>query len=203
MSEEAVVIGVADEGFLVVECIPVESIQIAPSSRASRYLSTRISDVQEKNKAWCLAYATAAIMTYKGTSKTGRGIMEEVYGANVSDSQAFKRNDFMSYAKRYGFNIFEVIYYHSTSNYATLYSRIVSEINAGRPMLLGMKSYPNGKLVYHSLVARGYEDVKGTTSVWNPWYPYYETVTNLQNYVAAEDKDKDIWQVGEYYYNWK
>ena len=36
----------------------------------------------------------------------------------------------------------------------------------------------------HALVALGYEDVRGTVTIWNPWNPFFETVIDLNNYIV-------------------
>ena len=71
---------------------------------------------------------------------------------------------------------------------------IISEINKGRPVILNM----NGSGA-HAIVALGYEDVKAMTTVWNPWYTYFETVISLNDYTPAESTG--TYYVAEYWYS--
>lgn len=69
-----------------------------------------------------------------------------------------------------------------------------TEINKGRPVILNM----NGSGA-HAIVALGYEDVKATTTAWNPWYTYFETVISLNDYTPAESTG--TYYVAEYWYS--
>jgi hypothetical protein len=47
--------------------------------------------------------------------------------------------------------------------------------------------------------SKTYEDVKATTTVWNPWYTYFETVISLNDYTPAESTG--TYYVAEYWYS--
>lgn len=51
----------------------------------------------------------------------------------------------------------------------------------------------------HAIVALGYENVRATVTVWNPWYTYFETVTTLNAYTPSGSTGS--YSVAEYWYN--
>ena len=184
------VAGASGNGFTIINCIPVSQIQLTRAARTSKVLPMTITETQGSN-SWCLAYCTAMVMRYNGVNKTAEQVMKEIHGENVSTSTSMGRTNVVPYMQRYGF--------HTTKSedwpsYSDTYVTIISEINKGRPVILNM----NGSGA-HAIVALGYEDVKATTTVWNPWYTYFETVISLNDYTPAESTK--TYYVAEYWYS--
>lgn len=169
-----------NDEFEIINCMPVEQIQVAPSARASRNLNLSITETQSGN-SWCLAYCAAIIARYNGTNTTAQLIMEQKYGKDVLTSQKLDVDKFLEYMHDGRFKTKEAVY---DVNYGNFYGVVMSNIKNNSPIVTWMSGSVSN-VHDHALVVRGYEDVKGTLSIWNPWYSYYETVYNLDQYVPA------------------
>lgn len=183
-----------NDEFEIVNCFPSEPIQTYPSARTSKSLAVSIKEIQGKDN-WCLAYCSSMILRYYGTYRWAEDIMKDIHGTNVSTITAMGKVNLIPYFQQYSFNVRQSTAYPS---YNKLYADIVSEINGLRPLILHVIDR-NDKYT-HAIVARGYEDVKGTTSVWNPNHDFFETVVDLNHYTPAINQSRDMY-VGEYWYN--
>ena len=183
-----------NEEFEIVNCIQSETINLMPKARTSKTLSLSITEVQGSDN-WCLAYCVAILMRYRGLNTTAQKIMTNIYGDDVTKQQALDRTDAEDYLHSYGFNTLKSDYWPTASE---TYLKIESEIDNFRPVILNMVKKPDKKWS-HAIVARGYENVKATVSVWNPFYTYFETVVSLDNYSPAESST--VYFIGEYWYN--
>lgn len=120
-------------------------------------------------------------MRYKGVSKTAKQVMQDIHGTGVSTSTVMGNANVVPYMQDYGFYTIKSSNWPSVNN---TYMDIVYEVNKGRPVILNMVNNASSPSA-HALVALGFEDVKGTTTVWNPWYNFFETVISLGNYAPA------------------
>lgn len=179
----------AGNGFSVISCKPTSRILVMPSSKANKVLPMSITETQGSN-SWCLAYCTAMVMRYKGVNKTAKQVMQDIHGSNVSTGTSMGRLNLVPYMQEYGFH---TIKSENWPSYIDTYMDIISEVDNDRPVILNM----NGDAA-HALVALGYEDLRATTTVWNPWYPYFETIISLNDYTPAESTG--TYHVAEYWY---
>ncbi len=181
-------------GFTIINCMPVSQIQVARATRAStgKVLPMTITETQG-NDSWCLAYCTAMVMRYKGVYKTAEQVMKDIHGRNVSKSTKMGNDNLVPYMQSCGFN---TVRSGSWPSYSTTYVAIVTEINNNRPVICSMSRTGGGA---HAIVALGYENVRATVTVWNPWYTYFETVTTLNAYTPSGSTGS--YSVAEYWYN--
>lgn len=182
-------------GFAAINCIPVSPIQLTRAARASteKVLPMKITEIQG-NDHWCLAYCTAMVMRYKGVNKTAYQVMKDIHGSNVSTTTPMGNLKLIPYMKSYGFH---TVKSESFPDYGKTYVAIATEIDNGRPIIFNMKN-KNGNSA-HAIIALGYENLKGTVTVWNPWYTYFERVGGLTNYTPAESTGS--YYVAGYWYN--
>ena len=192
--DKGIVATFLNDEFEIINCTPVEQIQVVPYSRASKNLNLSIIEHQSDRTNWCLAYCTAAVMRYKGVEKRAYQVMQETRktGEVVLDESVMGKERLVNYMRQYGFC---TVKSEESPIYANVYSDIVSEINRDRPLIFNISKGSSA----HAVVARGYEDVKGTVSIWNPYYKYYETVNSLDRYTPAEHSG--VYHVTEYWYN--
>ncbi|MCI9556339.1 C39 family peptidase [Oscillospiraceae bacterium 50-16] len=190
----------AESELETVNCVPFDQIQLAPSSRTSKILPMSISETQGANN-WCLAYATAMVLRYRGVNKNALNVMIENYGVegeDFTDRTVFDFHKLRSYMNtRYNIHTKES---ERWPDYNSFYTKLVSEINNNRPLILAMNDL--AAISGHALVALGYEDVRGTVTIWNPWNPFFETVIDLNNYIV-ERPDRVVfhYSLALYWYN--
>ena len=179
--------------FTIINCMPVSQIQVARATRAStgKVLPMTITETQG-NDSWCLAYCTAMVMRYKGVYKTAEQVMKDIHGRNVSTATGMGKANLIPYMQSCGFHTVKSVAWPS---YGTTYTAIVTEINNDRPVIFNMTAESGA----HAIVALGYENVRATVTVWNPWYTYFETVTTLNAYTPSGSTGS--YSVAEYWYN--
>lgn len=145
---------------------------VIPRATTSKYLSISRSETQG-SEPWCAAYVTAGICRYvTGRSNIyARTVMEWAY-PNLSDAdledQSLSRAKAIAYANTLGLT-------PTQSSSRLSWSRIVSEINADRPLYFGCDNLDGGSA--HAVLCRGY--YKATNSYYSIWDPHgtsYETL---------------------------
>lgn len=157
--------------------IEIES-PIIPRATTSKYLSISRSETQG-SEPWCAAYVTAGICRYvTGRSNIyARTVMEWAY-PNLSNSeledQSLSRTKAIAYANTLGLS-------PTQSSSRLSWSRIVSEINADRPLYFGCDNLSGGSA--HAVLCRGYYKATNSYySIWNPHGTSYETL-NASTYI--------------------
>lgn len=155
------------------------------SSIGNRYLNifepTGFPLETQGQNSWCAAYASAAILRYKGVSGLyAENILEYFYGSNPSSQSTLSDDQIYSYATALGF-------YTVKTNSTLTSTQLCNEIDNDRPVYI-VSRRPNNTPgeedhLYHALVLCGYNDITATFRIWNPWYTCYETVSSLYNYV--------------------
>ena len=190
--------------FGVIECSAENSLSIALpqvsvlSTVSSTHLDLFGSEgpiTQPTGYSWCAAYASSAIMRYKGLNVYAEDLMTYWVGDNPQPTDSISREAICQYANVRGFV--------ATLTYSTLsYTRLCNEIDNDRPVYLSMQGTGTNTDSYHAIVLCGYDNVSAMLRIWNPWYNYYETIYSLNNYVPFEHQAYTF----AYYatiYNWK
>lgn len=169
-------------GFSVVCSKPTNQFQIAPALRSSTVLNMTITETQGSN-SWCLAYCAAMVLRYSGMSSwTARKVMVSLHGENVSTKTSMGNSNFTPFMTNRGFRTEK---YVSTSA-GSVFTKIVANIDNNSPVVLSMHGTKDNEDVYHSIIALGYDNYRGTVTVWNPWYSFFETIAGVGNYVPAQ-----------------
>lgn len=141
------------------------------------YVNLNISETQEIDESWCLAYCLAAVIRTKTNFyATARGLMTKVYGQQFKLSDTFPYDKISSILSEY--NLTATIFWSMPSN-----TMLVQELSNGWPSILIM-SGGQGAHTNHAVVLRGWSSV-GTWSIWNPWLGSYETFVSGQSYVPT------------------
>lgn len=180
----------ADDMFSVIDCSAQTEITPSIQTRATGTYLNLFSNVARANTQpvgnnWCVAYSFSAVLNYYGIEKTPREIAER-FGAK-SESDGLYIKDIFYKSSEYG----------CTSDYSLQplsYVKMVSEITAGRPVIIPMvkiKGQTDPDIGYHVVVVRGCEETKAFFSIWNPWYNFYETLTTLQSYTPARQANDE------------
>lgn len=153
---------------------------------SSRYIAMNIKEHQAGNN-WCTAYVTAAIIRTCAGSTTRAGlkdimaqdVMEWVYGDGVSSNQSLSFTDAAWYAREVG-RLTATTYTSTALNN----SRLVSEIDSGRPVALCMTNLTDGGKSAHAVALRGYSQGNAEWSIWDP-ATGYETFIMEGEYVSS------------------
>lgn len=148
-----------------------------------QYIALDLQEIQFGNN-WCSAYVTAAIIrTQTGFKQImAKDVMEWCYGEGVSSAQALPVSDAAYYAR-------EVARLTATTYSATALSnsRLVAEIDYGRPVYLCMTNKSDDGKTSHAIALRGYHQGNAIWSIWNPVNENlaYETFTMGGDYVST------------------
>lgn len=188
-----------------VECSSENSTQISRPSDAQRSLTaSRYLDIFEANgrpaetqgdNNWCAAYASAAIMRYKGMNGLyAVDLMEYFYGNNPSTEETLSDDQVYTYATVQGF-------YTSKTNSTLSFVQLCNEINYDRPVYLVVRRPVGNEHKYHAIVLCGYNDTSAMMRIWNPWYECYETIYSLYNYVPYDHQNR-TYEYVRTIYNW-
>ncbi len=135
--------------------------------------------------SWCAGYSAAAIMSYLGIKTTAKNIAD-AYG--LSCDQGIADTKIINYAQRHGL--------YPIYSSALTFTQYKEQINRNQPVYLGMRSQRGD----HAIVLRGYS--YGMSSVWNPWYNFYETTDSLTHYVPTHHQTI-VYSNFDCIYNWQ
>ena len=156
-----------------------DKIKLNAVNGNSKYLKLDLAEKQKSDEHWCVAYAGASIMRYRGHKEVyARNIMRFFYDINPDQlkKKSLSYKQLMKYANKTGM-------YPETLGQTLGMASVKREINNNMPIFIAgwKKKIHEG----HAVVLRGYNANNKTYSIWNPNNVSYSVMSESDKVIPA------------------